>query len=88
VAATRLPGQDSITSALRNSALCYEPGDVASLAAGIRTWCEDRERLDRDRRASWQLADERYNWDIEKQTLLAVIESVISNPVSAFAVAR
>jgi len=68
-------GQRPLADDLGEGALRYRPGDLASLAAGLRRWADDRSQLHRARQASWQAATRRWNWEhrAEKGALLAAV---------------
>jgi len=78
IAATRLRGQSSITDTLENAAFSYEPGDVNGLAAGIEKWHADRRSLNAARERAWLWGTLRYNWDLEKQSFLALVNAVLT----------
>lgn len=77
IAATGSRGQKPLVSTLGHAAFSYEPGDPEGLAAGIRKWHEDRESLDSARERAWKWGTERYNWDLEQRSFLAVIDAVL-----------
>jgi glycosyltransferase involved in cell wall biosynthesis len=77
VVLTDTAGQRPLAEDLGEGALRYRPGDVVSLAQGLRRWVEDRGRLRRARQAAWQAARLRWNWDhrCEKWALLEAVEA-------------
>lgn len=77
VAATSTTGQKPIVESLGPAGFLYEPGDSAALARGLRFWHDDRSELRRAREAAWSLGTHRFNWDIEKRTLVEVVNGVL-----------
>jgi glycosyltransferase involved in cell wall biosynthesis len=60
-------GQRPFADDLGDGALRYQSGDIASLASGLRRWAYDRDRLRCARKAAWQAAQRRWNWDHEQE---------------------
>ncbi|NTE04818.1 glycosyltransferase family 4 protein [Agrobacterium tumefaciens] len=56
----------------------YSIGDVTALAGIITKLFNDRELLNNYRKNAYQLAQSKYNWEIEQQKFLAIIKSLIS----------
>jgi glycosyltransferase involved in cell wall biosynthesis len=79
IAATGSRGQRPIAASLEDAAFSYEPGDVEGLAAGIRRWTLDRQSLNTARERAWQWGAQRYNWDIEKKSFLAIVDATLSH---------
>ena len=75
VVLTDTVGQRPFAADLGEGALQYRAGDIASLAAGLRRWAEDRTSLRRARQAAWHAAERRWHWDhrSEKGALLAAV---------------
>jgi hypothetical protein len=75
VAFTDTPGQRPLAEDLGDGALLYAPGDVATLAAGLRRWAADRALLRKARMASWEAARRRWHWEHpeERGALLAAL---------------
>jgi glycosyltransferase involved in cell wall biosynthesis len=59
--------------------MLVEPGDVASLAAGLRRLAQDQEALTAFRRNSLQAARERYNAAAEEQKLLSTYQVLLTS---------
>lgn len=80
VALTATAGQTPLGRDLGEGALLYRPGDVDTLARGLRLWAEDREQLARARAAAWEAARRRWHWEhpLERGALLAAVERVLS----------
>lgn len=55
----------------------YASGDAAALAAGLRQWLESPGALIQARQRAWDLATQRYNWEVEQKALLAAISRVV-----------
>ena len=51
----------------------YRSGDPKALAAALDQVLLDPDRLARARQEAWRLGQTRYNWDIEKEALLAAV---------------
>ena len=76
---TSTAGQRAFAADLGEGALAYEPGDVASLAAGLKRWFDEPVRLAGARRASWAAATRRWHWEhpLERDALVAAIGAVV-----------
>ena len=72
-------GQRQLGCELGEGALRYQPGDVASLAAGLKRWSQDRAALRRAREAAWNAARTRWHWEHrhEKGALIAAVEGAL-----------
>jgi hypothetical protein len=81
---TDTPGQRPIAEDLGRNAIVYVPGDVETLARGLKRWAEDRAALQAARRASWEAARRRWHWEhpLERGTLLGAVESVVKGGAS------
>jgi len=79
VVLTDTAGQRSLAEDLGDGALCYRPGDIASLADGLRRWSEDRMLLRHARQAAWQAAKRRWHWEhaSEKGALVGAMQGVL-----------
>ena len=77
---TNTAGQRHLASELREGAYIYEQGDVASLAAALRRWADDRNRLQRAKETSWLAAQRRWHWEHheERGRLLSIIRNAIA----------
>jgi hypothetical protein len=60
---TDTPGQRPLALDLGQGALMYQPGDVRTLAAGLRRWAADRSLLMQARHAAWEAARRRWHWE-------------------------
>lgn len=78
ILATSTPGQQPILQTIGPAAVQYNPGDVATFAAELKRWHDDRGALQRSRLASWQWGTDRYNWDTEKKLFLSTVEQVFA----------
>src|SRR3989338_6803737 len=76
VAATSTSAQASIAATLGEAVWLYAPGDPSGLAEGLRRWMSDPEALARSRRAARAAAEKIYNWDREKEKLLALVKGL------------
>jgi hypothetical protein len=76
VIATATRGQKRLMEKIPGTGLCYEIGDVQTLARQLFEWECDRAALDRVRRCAWKFGEESFNWDLEQQKLLELVERV------------
>ena len=79
VVVTDTPGQGALGRELADAAILYKPGDVATLATGLRRWAKDKNELRKAKLASWQAACRRWHWEHpqEKGALLAAVAGVL-----------
>jgi hypothetical protein len=56
----------------------FRDGDVESLASQLNELLANREKLERMKVTSWNLAETRFNWEEESKTLLQTIDQVLS----------
>jgi glycosyltransferase involved in cell wall biosynthesis len=82
VAATTTTGQKAIAETLGPAAFFYEPGNSDELGRGLRFWHDNRSELQRARQAAWSLGTHPFNWDLEKKTLVDVVNAVLLQPES------
>lgn len=73
IAATATTGQLPVMIRVGDAGFCCAPGDVQTLARGLRRWYEDRAALNQARQQAWFWGSSEYNWDIEKQKLVKII---------------
>ena len=73
VAATDTIGQRGIMESVPEAGFLYPPGDVASLAAGLRRLLVEPGLLDRARRAARRASDDRYCWELERDRLVSYL---------------
>jgi hypothetical protein len=57
----------------------YRTGDSLALSRGLRGWLNDRAALKVAREKAWGLGETCYNWDLEKEKLLRVVDTVLSD---------
>ncbi|MEZ5353430.1 MAG: hypothetical protein R2762_12405 [Bryobacteraceae bacterium] len=57
-------------------AVVFEPADPSALADGLRRWALQPGTLIEARRAAWRAASRRWNWDRDKESLLAAVSGV------------
>lgn len=75
IAATDTVGQREILGKAPQVGFLYPSGQPQVLAEGLRLWLDKREALRVAQQAAWDLARERFCWDIEKQKLFAAIRA-------------
>jgi hypothetical protein len=74
-------GQRPLALDLGEGALLYSPGDVATLAAGLKRWAEDKDQLARAKRAAWDAARRRWHWEHadEREALLRTVGRAVES---------
>lgn len=78
VAATATAAQQKLMQeGAEGSGAVYEPGDAQALAELLKQWAENPDVLNRHRRQAWQYGRDRYNWDVEKEKFLSVVDGVL-----------
>jgi hypothetical protein len=77
---TDTEGQRPLAEDLGAGALLYRSGDHRALAAGLRRWYEEPDRLIAARRAAWGAAVRRWHWEhpAERGALLAAVARSLS----------
>lgn len=78
ILATRTAGQQWLQRHTPEAARLCEPGDAAAMAAVLRHWQEHPEELALARSASWRYGSERYNWDLEQQLVIDLVDDLFS----------
>lgn len=56
----------------------YPHGQPEKLAAGLRRWLEDPGALRVAKEKAWRLGETRFNWDLEKQKLVAAVRHALN----------
>ena len=59
------------------AASSYHPGQPAALALALRPWLEDHAAHAIARQRAWDLGTDRFNWDIEREAFLRVVDHVL-----------
>ena len=79
VVLTDTEGQRPLALDLSEGALLYSPGDVGTLAAGLKRWAEDKDQLRRAKKAAWDAACRRWYWEHadERGALLRAVAQVL-----------
>lgn len=54
----------------------YPTGNASALAVGLRRWLDQPAALQQARDKAWALATTRYNWELEKEKLIAAVRTV------------
>ncbi|HWB10163.1 MAG TPA: hypothetical protein VG826_13115 [Pirellulales bacterium] len=77
---TDTPGQRPLIDDLGAHALVYRPGDIATLAAGLKSWADDPPRLLQAKQAAWAAAERRWHWEHpqERGALLDAVASALT----------
>jgi hypothetical protein len=76
---TNTPGQRPIIDDVVGDAVVFEPGDVGTLAGGLRRWALDPSSLKRAMAASWRAARERWHWEhpLDRGELLKLVADAL-----------
>lgn len=74
IAATNVPGQQSFFDRHPEVGFVVSPNDSEALALGILRFLEDPKKLLSAKEASWKVAQQEFNWDVEKNVFLANIK--------------
>ena len=78
VLATATRGQMQCAQALGDACRLVPPRDGSALADALRTWVERPAARAAAARAAWDLATREYNWEVEQQKFLSVVDRVVS----------
>lgn len=78
VAATETPGQRGIMAGIPDAGFLYVTGAANSLANHLRYWLEHPAALRAAQEKAWSLGTTRYNWDLEKEKLVAAVKNVLN----------
>ncbi|MDR1989803.1 MAG: hypothetical protein LBQ09_06175 [Acidobacteriaceae bacterium] len=75
---TRTTGQAALLPQLGEAAVGCDAKNPSSLAGSLRRWLEDRQTLERARRAAWALGESTFNWDREKTLFLNTVGNALA----------
>ncbi|HEX8490311.1 MAG TPA: glycosyltransferase, partial [Chthoniobacterales bacterium] len=75
---SRTPAQENLGAELGEAALLIDLRSPRDAAARIENFLSDPALQQRARDAAWQLARERFNWDIEQLKVLQQVRNVLS----------
>jgi glycosyltransferase involved in cell wall biosynthesis len=75
---SRTPAQEKLAEELGEAAVLVDLGSPREAAARIENFLEDRALQQRARDFAWQLARERFNWDIEQLKVLQQVRDALS----------
>jgi glycosyltransferase involved in cell wall biosynthesis len=73
---SRTSAQSQLAPGLGPAALLVDISSPAKLATALDAFFDDRELQQRARHEAWRLGRERFNWDKEQQTLLAIVAAL------------
>ncbi len=76
IVATDTPGQMAIMNEAPDSGLLCRTKDPVSLAKAIDSLISDPVKLAKARKAAREAAERRFNWDIEKEKLIRIVEKL------------
>jgi glycosyltransferase involved in cell wall biosynthesis len=79
VIATKTKAQQSFIDKSASVGRCYAPGDIVALAEILERWDDDRDDLENARLEAWRWGEERYNWELEKQKFLDLVEHALDS---------
>jgi glycosyltransferase involved in cell wall biosynthesis len=77
VVATDIPGQRKIMESCPEAGFLYLPGNYKALAENLRQLIERPELLDRSKKAAFEAALNRWNWEKESEVLVENISNLI-----------
>ena len=72
------PAQREMAAHLGEAARLVRLEDVDAMAAALDDLVADPARLKRARTRAWELAQRRYNWDVEKDKFLSAVERALN----------
>lgn len=75
------PAQDRLAEELGSAAIAADLSNPPAVARCLDAYFGDSERQREARRHAWRLGQDRYNWDVEKEKLLASVRRVLEVPV-------
>jgi hypothetical protein len=73
IAASDTPGQREVLGQESQAGFLYPSGRAELLAAGLKKWRDNRESLRASQQAAWDIARERYCWDVEQEKFFKVL---------------
>jgi glycosyltransferase involved in cell wall biosynthesis len=88
VVATRTRAQRALMDTIGEAGFSYDPGNIDSLATGLRRWYEDRQLLHQARRQSWEWGTRQFNWDCEKKNFLQLVHCALNKEMRGTIVGR
>jgi glycosyltransferase involved in cell wall biosynthesis len=78
VLATATAGQEPVVRRIGAAGALYRPGEARALADHIKHWYYRRGALQLARDEAWEWGTRLYNWDLEKERFLAVVETTLA----------
>ncbi|WP_263784444.1 glycosyltransferase family protein [Salinibacter grassmerensis] len=78
VVATNTQGQQFVHRHAPNAVRLCAIDDVGDMAQQLCRWVRDAESRKRASEAAYQAAEDRYNWDVEKETLLSTVRTLLA----------
>jgi len=75
IAYTGTRAQCALAAELGAAAMLIDPSEIESSATRLDEWLTDPARYSSSRAAAWSHGRSRFNWDFEKQTLIAAVEA-------------
>ena len=73
------PAQTALAAELGQAAALVSLSDPATIAAQLDRWALSPDGLQAAGEAAWQLARDKYNWEVEQQVFLALVERALEN---------
>lgn len=80
VAATNTKGQRTVLNTCSDSGFLYPIGDYKSLAKLLQTYIDFPDILKKSKEAALRAAKDRWNWEMESQRLISLVQSISSRP--------
>jgi glycosyltransferase involved in cell wall biosynthesis len=74
---SKTPAQEELSQQLKEAAVVVNIDEPKEIAIALDKWLSNPFLLERARATAWKLGQERYNWDVEQQRFLKVIERAL-----------
>jgi glycosyltransferase involved in cell wall biosynthesis len=79
---SRTAGQSRLMPELGVAARAFDHDNPQSFALALQTWVNSPESLAEARDHAWQIGEQRFNWDLEKETFLHVVTRALEREPS------
>jgi len=73
IVASDTPGQREVMEQAPEAGFLYPADQPQELASKLQIWCDQRTILRQTQQAAWEIARNRFCWDVEKRKLLTVL---------------
>jgi glycosyltransferase involved in cell wall biosynthesis len=85
IVATDIPGHAALAARLNGAMTLFPQDDHRELAATVDAILSSRERLRASRDAAWRLGQTRFNWEVERDSLLDCVDRALGEKVKSVA---